>query len=61
VAVAGDGSVYVAGDGNSFFGNDAILKKETVAWPDASSGPATCEMKIRGDGTGVEIKQRLGK
>jgi hypothetical protein len=37
------------------------LKKEAVAWPDASSGPATCEMKIRGDGTGVEIKQRLGK
>ena len=27
VAVAGDGSVYVAGDGNSFFGNDAILLK----------------------------------
>src|SRR4029453_11605412 len=27
VTVAGDGSVYVAGDGNSFFGNDAILLK----------------------------------
>jgi uncharacterized delta-60 repeat protein len=31
VAVAGDGSVYVAGDGNSFFGNDAILLKFTAA------------------------------
>ena len=27
VAVAADGSVYVAGDGNSFFGNDAVLLK----------------------------------
>jgi serine-aspartate repeat-containing protein C/D/E len=27
VAVAADGSVYVAGEGNSFFGNDAVLLK----------------------------------
>src|SRR5262249_10224841 len=36
VTVAGDGSVYVAGEGNSFFGNDAILLKfaadGTLVW-----------------------------
>jgi uncharacterized delta-60 repeat protein len=31
VAVAADGSVYVVGEGNSFFGNDAIVVKFTPA------------------------------
>src|SRR5207248_3081526 len=31
VTVAADGSIYMAGDGNSFFGNDAILVKFSPA------------------------------
>jgi len=47
VAVAGDGSVYVAGDGNSFFGNDAILLKfapdGTLTWQRDWRGGASLE------------------
>jgi hypothetical protein len=35
--------------------------QEAVPWPTSLSGPAPCEMRIRGDGTGVEIKQWLHK